>query len=81
MTQSEARDLIEQVVNQVLRDKGLETVVLENGTVFLGGPLPLDSLDLAVLLTELEARTRKDPFKDGFVNFQTVGELAKLYAD
>jgi acyl carrier protein len=40
----------------------------------------MDSLDLAVLVVELEERIGKDPFKDGFVNFRTAGELADLYA-
>ena len=43
------------------------------------GELPLDSLALAVIVVELEERTGKDPFKGGFIRFNTVGELAALY--
>lgn len=81
MTESEAKALIEQIVNRMLQDKGLETIRLEDSTLFLGGTIPIDSLDLAVIVTEMEATTRRDPFGDGFIRFQTVGELARLYAD
>jgi hypothetical protein len=30
---------------------------------------------------KMEERTGQDPFAEGFVNFQTVGELADLYKD
>ncbi len=39
----------------------------------------LDSLDLAEVIVLLEEKTGKDPFLNGFINFKTIGELAKLY--
>jgi hypothetical protein len=36
---------------------------------------------LAVLITGMEEATKKDPFKAGFRNFRTVGELASMYAE
>jgi acyl carrier protein len=48
--------------------------------LLLGGGLPIDSLDLAGLVVELELATGLDPFKDGFVEFRTAGELADLYS-
>jgi hypothetical protein len=42
--------------------------------------LPIDSLDLAGLVVEMELLTGTDPFADGFINFNTIGEFAALYA-
>jgi hypothetical protein len=39
----------------------------------------IDSLDLAMLVREMEERVGHDPFQDGFIDFRTAGELAKLY--
>lgn len=43
--------------------------------------LPLDSLDLATLIVNLELQTGLDPFRQGFKTFHRVGELAKLYQE
>jgi hypothetical protein len=45
----------------------------------LGGNLRIDSLDLAMLVRELEELNGHDPFAGGFIEFRTAGELAKLY--
>jgi len=50
-------------------------------TVLLGGDLPIDSLDLAALVVELQSATGKDPFSRGIVDFRTAGELAGLFED
>lgn len=39
----------------------------------------LDSLDLAIVIVKLEEKTGKDPFKQGFIPFSTIQELANLY--
>ena len=39
----------------------------------------LDSLDLAIVVVKMEMKTGKDPFKNGFILFTTVQELAALY--
>jgi acyl carrier protein len=41
--------------------------------------LSLDSLALAAVIVALEEKTGKDPFRDGFIAFVTVEELASLY--
>ena len=81
MNADEVRSLIQSTVDRLLTQKGLTPVALMNDTRFLDGQISIDSLDLAVVVTELQQATSKDPFKDGFRNFRTVEELAKLYCD
>jgi acyl carrier protein len=81
MNSDEVRCHIEKIVNRLLAQKGLAALKLDDSSRFLGGEIPIDSLDLAVVITELERVTKKDPFKDGFRNFRTVGELAQLYVE
>jgi acyl carrier protein len=70
-----------EVLRRILRDKGEVVPEMDRKTILLGGSLGIDSLDLALLLTELETRTGRDPFTAGFVPFQTLGELVALYSD
>ena len=81
MTIDEVRGHIESILNRILTQKGLDMVHLQDDLRLLGGGIQIDSLDLAVLITEMEAATKKDPFKGGFRDFRTVGELARLYAE
>ena len=81
MNYDEVRSQIGTIVNRLITQKGLATVTLDDSSRFLGGDIPIDSLDLAVVVTELERATKRDPFKDGFKNFRTVGELAQLYIE
>jgi len=81
MSTREICDQIQTIVNRLLEQKGQPSVTLTESSRFLGGGIPIDSLDLAVLVTELQTLTNKDPFAAGFRNFQTVGELAALYAE
>lgn len=60
-------------------EKGETLPPIDAGSVFLGGGLPVDSLDLAALLVALERRLKVDPFRRGFRSFNTAGELAALY--
>lgn len=71
--------MIAEELGRIVAEKGAELPPLTADTVFLGGPLPIDSLDLATLLVVLEQRTGQDPFRTGFRQFTTVGELASLY--
>ncbi|WP_114861013.1 acyl carrier protein [Azospirillum brasilense] len=71
--------LIAEELARIAADKGETLPALGPDTRFLGGDLPIDSLDLATLLVVLEQRTGQDPFRAGFVQFNTVGELAALY--
>ncbi len=71
-------NLVIETVQDVLRDHGIAPGEIGAETVLLRGA-GLDSLGLAEVIVRLEEKTGKDPFQGGFVNFQTVGELAALY--
>lgn len=71
--------VIAEELGRIVAEKGETLPPLDPGTVFLDGALPIDSLDLATLLVVLEARMGFDPFRGGFRQFTTVGELAALY--
>ena len=71
-------DAVIEILQETIRESGhppvqlaAETRILEDTTI--------NSLKLAVEVVKLEEATGKDPFKDGFVPFTTVGELAQLY--
>ena len=72
-------DLIALETSRILAEKGEATAIVTADTLFLDGPLPFDSLDLATLIVALESATGKDPFRQGFRQFTTAGELAALY--
>ena len=79
MNQDQLLALIETLLRNIANSKGAKLPPIALETRLLGGEVPIDSLDLASLVFELEQATGHDPFKGGFVNFQTVGELTKLY--
>jgi acyl carrier protein len=79
MNEIEVLSKIKEVIGDIAASKGAPVPQITSGTLLLGGGLPVDSLDLAALVIELEGATGIDPFKKGFVNFRTAGELAKLY--
>lgn len=80
MTEQEMLGHITRLVAQVLDDKGLEAAEITADTELLDGSVGIDSLDLAMLVRELEEVAGHDPFAAGFIDFRTAGELAKLYA-
>lgn len=71
--------IIAEELARIVADKGETLPPLTPDSVFLGGDLPIDSLDLATLLVVLEQRAGQDPFRAGLRQFTTVGELAALY--
>ena len=79
MDTAQVLKLICERLRDVAAAKGAN-IEINGDTRILGGPLPVDSLDLAGIVVELEGITGHDPFRDGFVNFHTVGELARLYS-
>jgi acyl carrier protein len=79
MTEAEILGAIEQQLASIMTSKGLPAPKIAAGTQLLGGDLGIDSLDLAVLVSELESVIGHDPFRNGFIEFRTAGELAKLY--
>ena len=72
-------EVIIEYIKKIRAQKGLEVVSASKDTELIGENSGLDSLDLAVMVTELEQKTGKDPFKDGFIMFRTIGELTTLY--
>ncbi|MFN3746380.1 MAG: acyl carrier protein [Hyphomicrobiaceae bacterium] len=79
MNEQQVLGQITQIVQRILSEKGLDAPPIGPDTALLDGTLGIDSLDLAVLVRELEEVVGHDPFADGFIEFQTAGELAKLY--
>ena len=53
---------------------------LNSNTLLLEEVIGFDSLELAGLVAHLETLTEKDPFEEGFLEFFTIGELAKLFS-
>ena len=80
MSEQQAFEHIQQLVSNALATKGLPPVQLDTSTELLSGQVGIDSLDLAMLVREMEEISGHDPFRDGFIEFRTAGELARLYA-
>lgn len=80
MNLNDTRKLIAKLVREAVGAKGKTAPEMTDDTLLLGGPLEIDSLDLATIVVNLTDTTQKDPFADGFVEFRTIGELARLYA-
>ncbi len=80
MSNADILSAIEITLNQILDGKGITRVVLTEDMVLLDGSLPIDSLDLAEIVLELQSVTGSDPFELGFTEFRTVGELASLFS-
>jgi acyl carrier protein len=79
MIEQDVLKQINEITNRMLADKGLEPVDVVGHTELLGGSVGIDSLDLATLVRELEEVVGFDPFANGFIEFRTAGQLAKLY--
>jgi acyl carrier protein len=80
MSGGTAVELICEKVRMAIADKGEPARDFGPETPLLGGELPLDSLDLASLIVELEHTCGIDPFQHGFVEFRTIRELADLFS-
>jgi acyl carrier protein len=72
--------LIDRRIREIAAAKGVGATEVAADTPLFAGALPIDSLDLAALVVELEMTTGVEPFRSGLVEFQTVGELAALFA-
>ena len=79
MTPKSILQKIQASVREVLIAKGLEPHTVGLCSPLLGDRSGLDSLDLAGILIDLEYFTGVDPFREGFREFLTAGELAQLY--
>jgi len=81
MNYDEAKAKLIEVIRNRLVDAGKDIPPLEDDTVLLDGSLSLDSLEIAVVVITMGEITHSDPFASGFIGFQTIGELARLYAN
>ncbi len=79
MNETQVLEQIEKIVQRTLADKGMKAPAITADSELLGSEVGIDSLDLAMLVRELEDVVGHDPFNDGFIDFRTAGELAKLY--
>ena len=80
MSHTEILGHIQRILGDLASAKGDRIGTINESTRLLGGDLPIDSLDLAALVVELEQVTGRDPFQAGFIDFRTVGELSRLYS-
>jgi acyl carrier protein len=71
---------IGRFINEMRANKGLGHISVTESTSLLDENTGIDSLDLAALVVELQIACDRDPFQNGFVNFNTAGELASLFA-
>jgi acyl carrier protein len=76
----EVKAIIKEELQKILATKGESIHQLTSRTIFLAD-LPMDSLDLATLIVNLEERIGIDPFRDGFKDFKSFGELCVLYSN
>jgi acyl carrier protein len=79
MTEQQVLEQINELLAGLMNAKGSPVPRVVADTELLGGEIDIDSLDLATLVRELEESIGFDPFADGFIEFRTAGELAKLY--
>lgn len=73
------RQAVTQAVSATLRQAGREVPnPLEDDTLLNEG-LHLDSLDLAVVVVELERQLGVDPFRQAGTAIRTLGDLVAMY--
>ena len=65
-------------IHRVLSESGRPTREISDGDV-LTADIGLDSLDLAVVVVQLEQQLGVDPFRKGAAAIPTFGEMVKLY--
>jgi acyl carrier protein len=81
VNKAEIQAIIERTLNQILEAKGRARVALTEDMLLLDEEaLPIDSLDLAQIVLDLQSLTGRDPFEAGFIEFRTAGELASLFS-
>ncbi len=73
---------LNEITNEIIsyiQSSNSSTPKLTGDTKLLEEVLDFDSLDLAGLVAYLEEITDFDPFEGGFVEFETISELAQLF--
>jgi acyl carrier protein len=79
MSEKELLEKIRSIVTDMLLRKGHAPAEFDAQAELLGRESGIDSLDLALLVRELQRVTGRDPFRNGFVPFRDAAELARLY--
>lgn len=79
MNHAQVKSVIEETIRRIVVERGGAPGEMSGDTALLGGAVPIDSLDLATIVVELEGQFGVDPFKEGFIEFKTIDELAALY--
>ena len=75
------REIILSTLRQVLDNKGDAKKTISGRSVMGPGGLGLDSLDMATLVSMLDAKLKKDPFANGAASFKTVEDFIRLYEE
>jgi len=78
MTQGEIEAFIINYWKERAAEKGLDTSTIGPSTILLRSA-DADSLELAILVAELERFTGQDPFSTTAPDFQTIQDLARFY--
>ena len=73
------RETVLSTIIQVCADKGKAPASLSDDDILGDEGLGLDSLDMATIISELDAKLHIDPFANGAPGFRTVGELVRLF--
>ena len=73
------RETVLRTIIQVCTDKGKAPTNLTDDDLLGEKGLGLDSLDMATIISELDAKLHIDPFASGTPSFRTVGEFVRLF--
>jgi acyl carrier protein len=73
------RELVLRIIGEIRADKELPLIEISDDDPLGEDGLGLDSLDMAILVAELDAQLKCDPFASDTPRFRTVGEFVKLY--
>ena len=72
----------EKIINEIIsyiKSVNVTQVELTKNTKLLEEIIDFDSLELAGLVAHIEQFVDFDPFEGGFVEFETISELAELF--
>jgi acyl carrier protein len=72
------RQAVWETVATTLQNSGRPAPVMTDD-LLLADELRIDSLDLAVIVVELERKTGRDPFRQFSGSVRTVGDLVAMY--
>ncbi len=73
------KQVVIEEISKILTDKGQMSSVIQETNPLGNTGLGLDSLDMATLIAQLDARLHYDPFADQTPNLVTVHDLIVIY--